>query len=44
MSSLVDIQEPGDIVWTMNHGVLRAWKVEPDGTLVEVNPATALLR
>jgi hypothetical protein len=44
MSQLVDIQEPGDIVWTMNRGTLRAWRVMDDGTLVEQDAAMVIVR
>lgn len=36
MSQLLDVQEPGDIVYTMRAGVMRAWKVTTDGDLQEI--------
>lgn len=44
MSSLIDIQEPGDIVWTMDNGKLRSWEVQDDGTLIELDPVEAIRR
>jgi hypothetical protein len=42
MSSLIEIQEPGDFVWTMSGGRLLAWLVLDDGTLTEYDPIEAL--
>ena len=44
MSALIDVMQPGDVVWTMNRGTLRAWVVCDDGTLVEADPAAELPR
>lgn len=43
MSNFIDIQEPGDIVYTMREGKLLAWKVQEDGTLVQVDTTDALM-
>lgn len=43
MSTLLDIQQPGDIVWTMSGmGIMKPFKVQPDGTLVEISVEAAL--
>ena len=40
MPELIEIHEPGDFIFTMDGGHMRAWRVDPDGTMVEVHPVT----
>jgi hypothetical protein len=42
VSQSITVQEPGDVVWTMDAGRLRAWLVLTDGTLSETDPGIAL--
>jgi hypothetical protein len=43
VSALIELQEPGDIVWTMGgDGKVRAWVVHLDGHLNELPPEEVL--
>jgi hypothetical protein len=39
MAEWIELQQPGDVIYTMTAGRLRAWVVNVDGDLVEVDPA-----
>ncbi len=42
MSIFRELQTPGDLVYSLGEdGTVRAWFVESDGTLRELNPAVA---
>jgi hypothetical protein len=43
MVEMYEIQDPGDVVYTLpevgeHRGRLRAWQVQDDGTLTEMQP------
>jgi hypothetical protein len=45
MPELIEIHDPGDIVYTLpqtgpRRGALRAWQVQDDGAVIEVHPVT----
>lgn len=42
MSKIVEVYQPGEIIWTMAGGVLRAFRVQDDGTLMDMDSLEAL--
>ena len=43
MSTEIEIQQAGDVIYTMRGGVLRAFRVTASGDLGEIDASDALL-